>query len=98
VAGLIVQIPYRPRLLQRAIHEGMDRARFGVVVCHRRFGKTVGAVNHLQKAAMTCTKERPRFAYLAPTYSQAKSVSLGLRQALRQPGGGPRGERIRAPH
>jgi hypothetical protein len=45
------------------------------VVCHRRFGKTVLALNHLQFAALECQKERPRFAFIAPTYTQAKSIA-----------------------
>lgn len=52
----------------------MDAHRFGVVVCHRRFGKSVLAVNHLQKGALTCKKQRPRFAYIGPTYRQAKAT------------------------
>lgn len=71
----VIRIPYKPRRLQRVIHAGMDQYRWGAVVCHRRFGKTVCAVNHLQKGAMLCEKERPRFAYLAPTYKQAKAVA-----------------------
>ncbi len=70
-----VQIPYAPRPLQIAIHDQLDAHRFGVVVCHRRFGKTVLAVNHLLKGALTCARERPRFAYIAPTYRQAKTVA-----------------------
>jgi hypothetical protein len=49
--------------------------RFNVVVCHRRFGKTVLCVNHLIRAAVKCASPRPRFAYLAPTYRQAKAVA-----------------------
>jgi hypothetical protein len=30
--------------------------RWAVVVCHRRFGKTVLAINQLQKAALLCEK------------------------------------------
>jgi len=33
------------------------------------------AVNQLLRAAMTCAKERPRYAYIAPQYRQAKQVS-----------------------
>ena len=69
----IITIPYRPRPLQAAMHEALDSHRFGVAVCHRRFGKTVLAVNQLLKGALTCRKERPRFAYLGPTYRQAKT-------------------------
>lgn len=72
---LEVVIPYQPRKLQLEIHDHLSAARFGVVVCHRRFGKTVMAVNHLIKGAITCELERPRFGYIAPTFKQAKSVA-----------------------
>lgn len=75
MAVLEIVIPYRPRALQLAIHEGLAAHRFGAAVCHRRFGKTVLAINHLQKAATVCPLPRPRFAYVAPTYSQGKSIA-----------------------
>jgi len=75
MAAAAIVIPYAPRRYQLAIHTGMDTHRFGAVVCHRRFGKTVGAINHLQRASMQCAKPRPRFAYLGPTYTQAKSTA-----------------------
>jgi phage terminase large subunit len=75
VSPVLVEIPYRPRPLQRVIHAGMDTYRFGVVVCHRRFGKTVLGVNHLERGALRCDRPRPRFAYIAPTYKQAKAVA-----------------------
>ena len=68
-------IPYAPRPLQVAIHASLDTHRFAAVVCHRRFGKTVLGVNHLQKCALTLDLPRPRFAYLAPTYTQGKAVA-----------------------
>lgn len=68
-------IPYAPRRQQLQIHESLDAHRFGAAVCHRRFGKTVLAVNHLIKAALTCDKARPRFAYIAPTYTQGKAIA-----------------------
>ena len=67
-----VVIPYAPRPLQTSMHDALDRNRFAVAVCHRRFGKTVLAVNQLLKCALTSTKQRPRFAYLGPTYRQGK--------------------------
>lgn len=70
-----IVIPYAPRPLQRDIHDKLDQTRFGVVVCHRRFGKTVMAVNHLVKGALTCKQENPRFGYVAPTYAQGKQVA-----------------------
>lgn len=70
-----VTIPYRPREQQLILHEKVDAHRFSVAVCHRRFGKTVAAINQLIKAAMECDKEAPRLAYIAPTYTQAKRVA-----------------------
>jgi phage terminase large subunit len=76
VAGLTeVVIPYAPREQQKAIHRAIGKARFGVVVCHRRMGKTVSAVNQLIKGALTCKQQRPRLGYLAPTYTQGKATS-----------------------
>ena len=40
-----IVIPYTPRDLQKHLHTNLDR--FNVVVCHRRFGKTVFAINQL---------------------------------------------------
>lgn len=72
--GTII-IPYKPREPQKAIHDLMDKHRFGVVVAHRRMGKTVSAINHLIKDAVLNQKENPRYAYIAPTYGQAKRVA-----------------------
>lgn len=44
-------------------------------MCHRRFGKTVCAVNHLQKAALSLKRDRPRFYYIAPTFRQGKAIA-----------------------
>lgn len=46
--------------------------RFGVGVAHRRAGKTVAAGQRLVIGAMRATKPKPRLAYIAPTYGQAK--------------------------
>jgi phage terminase large subunit len=73
-------IPYWPRPLQAAVSKGMSSCRFGVLVCHRRFGKTVLAINLLQKAALMCTLDRPRFAYIAPTYRQGKASAWDYMQ------------------
>jgi hypothetical protein len=53
----------------------MQQKRWGVVVCHRRFGKTVWAINHILRDALISPKKTPRFAYMAPTYRQAKNVA-----------------------
>src|SRR6185312_13346239 len=39
-------------------------------------GKTVACIHDLQRAALLCQHDRPRYAYLAPTYSQAKAVAF----------------------
>ena len=70
-----IVIPYEPRPQQLEIHDAIEQHRFTVVVAHRRMGKTVSAINHLIKAAIECDKPNPRFAYIAPTYSQAKRVA-----------------------
>ncbi len=70
-----VEIGYEPRPQQWEIHKALAKARFGVVVCHRRLGKTVLSVNHLIRGALTCRLERPRFGYLAPTYAQGKATA-----------------------
>lgn len=72
---MAIVIPYKPRETQLAIHKLMDEHRFGVVVAHRRLGKTVSAINHLIKAAIENQKEAPRYGYIAPTYGQAKRVA-----------------------
>lgn len=73
--GNEVVIPYAPRPLQLEIHRALDSKRFGVLVCHRRFGKTVLTINQLMKGALTCSLMRPRFGYIAPTFRQAKSIA-----------------------
>jgi hypothetical protein len=68
-------IDYSPRDQQLEIHDAIEQHRFTVVVAHRRMGKTVSAINHLIKSAIECDKPDPRFAYIAPTYGQAKRVA-----------------------
>ena len=70
-----VQIPYTPRPLQADLHKSLDKYRFAVLSCHRRFGKSVAIINHLIRAALTHKLKNPRFAYIAPTYKQAKSIA-----------------------
>ena len=71
-AGTVV-IPYAPRVLQQEIHDNLQR--FSVLVCHRRFGKTVLCINQLLKDACTNTLRAPRYAYMAPLRNQAKTIA-----------------------
>lgn len=68
-----IRIPYSPRYPE--VHERLDSTRFFVLVAHRRFGKTVLAVNHLVKSALMCEKRGGHFAYVAPFRVQAKAVA-----------------------
>lgn len=49
--------------------------RWSCVVAHRRAGKTVACIMDLVKHAVEHTGREPRFAYVAPTYTQAKDVA-----------------------
>ena len=69
----IIETGYIPHPLQLEIHHKLRR--FSVLVCHRRFGKTVLAVNTLVDALARCGKVNPRFAYLAPFRNQAKDIA-----------------------
>lgn len=80
-----VIIPYKPREHQLSLHSAVDANRFTVAVAHRRFGKTVAAINHIIKAALQCEREAPRFAYIAPTYTQAKRVAWDYLLKYTQP-------------
>jgi phage terminase large subunit len=70
-----IVIPYTPRPLQKVLHAALESHRFSVAVCHRRFGKTVLAVNQLIKCALLCQLPRPRYAYIAPFRNQAKDIA-----------------------
>lgn len=68
-----VRIDYTPRPVFRAFHDSIKR--YNIIVAHRRAGKTVAAIRHLERSALTCPLPMPRFAYIAPTYKQAKDIA-----------------------
>lgn len=68
-----IEIPYSPRKQFLPYHNRIDR--FSVLVAHRRAGKTVACVNELIKGALSCERSKPRFAYIAPLFKQAKDVA-----------------------
>lgn len=71
-----IVIPYTPRPIWRdTIHPALTANRFAVLVCHRRFGKTVGTVNEMIKKAVLNEKKAPVYAYVAPYRNQAKRVA-----------------------
>lgn len=67
------------------LHEALDEHRFVVGVMHRRFGKTVAAINHLIRKAVECQLESPRYCYVAPTYTQAKRIAFDYLVKFTQP-------------
>lgn len=71
-----IEIPYVPEKIWRdIIHPNLENHRFSVIVAHRRFGKTVGTINHLIKMAVICKKPTPQLAYIAPYRKQAKIIA-----------------------
>jgi len=80
-----IVIPYTPRPQFEAYHDRKER--FAKIVAHRRFGKTVGCINELVKAALTNDRKfpPPRYSYIAPTYAQAKDVAWGYLKYYSQP-------------
>lgn len=72
-----ITIPYLPRKQFIPYHDRTKR--FSKIVAHRRFGKTVGCINDKIRAALSNTRQNPppRYAYIAPTYAQAKDVAWG---------------------
>ena len=65
-----VVIPYKPHWGQVLLHN--DTHRYKVIVCGRRWGKTIYAANKIIKSAV----ENPGlYWYIAPTYKQAKLIA-----------------------
>ena len=69
-----ITIPYKPRPQQNYLHKCLQRYRYALLLCHRRFGKTTMAINHLIRAALLNKNHNPRYAYLSPSYKQSKSI------------------------
>lgn len=68
-----VQIEIHPRPQFRDYLNRKER--WACIVAHRRAGKTVACIMDLIKRAVEHTGKDPRFAYIAPTYTQAKDVA-----------------------
>jgi hypothetical protein len=68
-----VELTFVPRELVRPYLE--RRERWACIVAHRRYGKTVACIMDLTIKAIGSTNREPRFAYIAPTYQQAKDVA-----------------------
>jgi hypothetical protein len=78
-----VELDYQPRDVFLPFHERTER--WSVIVAHRRCGKTVASINDLIYKAITEGKEDGRYAYIAPYYSQAKTIAWDYLLKFSQP-------------
>lgn len=76
-----ITLPYKPRAWQKKAHA--QKKRRNVIVCHRRAGKTKFALAELSKCALS--EPNARFAYIAPTYKQAKVIAWDITKNLLRP-------------
>lgn len=74
---------YQPRDFALPLHN--RKARWTVLVCHRRAGKTVSACADLVVGALETPYPNPQFAYLAPFRDQAKKVAWTYLKDLTKP-------------
>jgi phage terminase large subunit len=68
----VIDLGYTARPQFVGFHKRKER--FACIVAHRRAGKTVACIRDLVDGALRCDKIRPRFAYIAPYRSQAKTL------------------------
>lgn len=71
-----VKTGYFPRPHQEWLHSKLKR--FNVLVCHRRFGKTVFSIAETLDQSLRNPKKNPQYAYIAPNYGQAKRVAWDM--------------------
>lgn len=69
-----IEIPFLPRQQQSEMFQELNANRFVTAVCHRRFGKTVGACIWLILEALSSGIPYFRGYYIAPNQKQAKRV------------------------
>ena len=70
----VVVLPYKPRPHFLPLHASV--ARWIFAVCHRRAGKTVALANALIAACLANPRvdPPPRYAYIGPSFDQAKDL------------------------
>src|SRR5258708_29393509 len=72
-ASIKIVLSYKPREYFKPFHARTQR--FACIVPHRRAGKTVATLHDLQRAALRNPLDSSKYAYITPTYSQAKSTA-----------------------
>lgn len=78
-----IRIDYQPRPWQLQIHR--DPARFRVVACHRRAGKTKAALHELVDCALRTERPLALFGYLAPFRNQARAIAWAELKRILEP-------------
>lgn len=77
----LITIEYSPRNWATQVHQSIKR--WFVLVLHRRAGKTTAVLNHLQRDCVRIPNSQ--FAYIAPTYKQAKRVAWDIAKNIARP-------------
>lgn len=80
-----IVIPHCDRYPQDEIRRHLETHRFGVLVCHRRMGKTVLGLTHIIKRAVQNLRPNPSYHYIAPFRNQARDVSWDYLLRFTQP-------------
>jgi phage terminase large subunit len=68
--GEVLTLDYQPRWYFVPYHE--RKQRWACIVAHRRAGKTLATFRDLERAALADRRPDPLYAFIAPTYRQAK--------------------------
>lgn len=76
-----ISIPYTPRKWAETLHNSIKR--WICLVLHRRAGKTTAILNHLQRDAIRVPGSQ--YAYIAPTYKQAKLIAWDILKTISRP-------------
>jgi hypothetical protein len=78
-----IELDYKPREVFLDFHD--REQRWAVIVAHRRCGKTVSCINDIIYKALTENKENAIYAYIAPYYSQAKTIAWDYLMRFTEP-------------
>ena len=70
-----VTIPYAPRKQQAYLHKELEKYRYAVCYAIDGLASRHFVLIILIKCCLTNTNYNPRYAYIAPTYKQAKSIA-----------------------
>jgi phage terminase large subunit len=82
-ASQTIDLGYRARRQFYSFHN--RKQRWACLVAHRRAGKTVACIADIVDHALRCPLPRPRYAYLAPFFVQAKDVAWGYLKQFTTP-------------